>query len=135
MVSWHQDKTVVLTEKKEIEGWGPWSIKDNAHHVQPPLEVLNHMITFRLHLDEADKNNGCLKVIPKSHEMGILNQVEIKEIVNNNAQYFCEADAGDLIMMKPHLLHSSSKSVSPSHRRVVHIEYSNYPLPENLFWA
>lgn len=121
--------------KKNISGWGPWSLKDNAHHVQPPLEVLNYMFTFRLHLDDADKNNGCLKVIPKSHEMGILNQAEIHEAVNNNEYYSCEMSEGDLLLMRPHLLHSPSKSLKPGHRRVIHLEYSNYPLPESLQWA
>ncbi|MFV1985548.1 MAG: hypothetical protein ACC657_18510, partial [Thiohalomonadales bacterium] len=39
LVSWHQDKTISLRDKVEIPGWGPWSIKDNMHHVQPTLDV------------------------------------------------------------------------------------------------
>ncbi len=93
------------------------------------------MITFRLHLDDSDKNNGCLKVITKSHNLGILTQKRINEITKKQKPYLCEVQAGDLVMMKPHILHSSSKSVNPKHRRVVHIEYSNYELPENLTWA
>ena len=26
-VSWHQDKTVALNRRVEMEGWGPWSSK------------------------------------------------------------------------------------------------------------
>lgn len=135
LVTWHQDKTIALNKKVEINGWGPWSFKDNTHHVQPSLDVLNNMITFRLHLDQANKSNGCLKVIPKSHELGILSQQELTEVVNSQESYICEASEGDLLLMKPHILHSSSKSVNPGHRRVVHIEYSNYKLPEDLAWA
>ena len=135
LVTWHQDKTIALNQQKEINGWGPWSVKDNTHHVQPPLEVLNKMLTFRLHLDDANENNGCLKVIPKSHELGILSQQELTEMVNSQEPYLCKAKEGDLLLMKPHILHSSSKSINPIHRRVVHVEYSNYPLPENLSWA
>ncbi len=135
LVPWHQDKTVALNVKKEIEGWGPWSIKDGTNHVQPPLEVLNKMVTFRLHLDDADENNGCLKVIPESHKIGILSQIELTKTVSSQEPYLCEVQEGDLVLMKPHILHSSSKSSNPSHRRVVHIEYSNYQLPDNLKWA
>lgn len=135
LVSWHQDKTIALNKKLEVKGWGPWSVKDKIHHVQPPLEVLNKMVTFRLHLDVANVNNGCLKVIPESHKLGILPQQKLTEAVNNNEAYLCEANEGDLLLMKPHILHSSSKSVNPGHRRVVHIEYSNYQLPESLSWA
>jgi len=58
LVSWHQDKTIAVDTNRIIEGWGPWSIKDKTHHVQPPLEVLNQMVTFRLHLDDTDKNTS-----------------------------------------------------------------------------
>lgn len=135
LVTWHQDRTVALNEKTELTGWGPWSVKDNTHHVQPPLEVLNKMVTFRLHLDKTDEYNGCLKVIPKSHELGILTQKEVTEVVNSQKSYLCKAKEGDLLLMKPHILHSSSKSTKPFHRRVIHVEYSNYKLPENLSWA
>jgi len=26
LVTWHQDKTIALDSKEEIEGWGVWSI-------------------------------------------------------------------------------------------------------------
>ncbi len=135
LVTWHQDKTIALNKKINISGWGPWSIKDDVHHVQPPLEVLNKMVTFRLHLDKTTKNNGCLKVIPKSHQLGILTQQELTEVINNQQSFLCEANEGDLLIMKPHILHSSSKSNNPGHRRIVHIEYSNYQLPEGVLWA
>ena len=135
LVTWHQDKTIALNKKEDITGWGPWSIKDNTHHVQPSLEVLNKMVTFRLHLDDANENNGCLKVILKSHELGILTQEQLTEVINTHEPYLCKAKEGDLVIMKPHILHSSSKSLNPGHRRVVHVEYSNYQLPAELKWA
>ena len=112
LVSWHQDKTIAVNRNSDIPGWGPWSIKDNVHHVQPPLQVLEQMITFRLHLDDADENNGCLKVIPKSHRLGILSQKQINEITKQEDIHYCRVQAGDLVMMKPHILHASSKSTS-----------------------
>ena len=135
LVTWHQDKTIALNSKEETEGWGVWSLKDNINHVQPPLDVLNKMVTFRLHLDDADRDNGCLKIIPQSHHLGILSQSELTDVVKNKEPYLCEVEAGDLVIMKPHTLHSSSKSIKAKHRRVVHIEYSNYDLPSNLNWA
>lgn len=135
LVSWHQDKTIAVNKKIDVPGWGPWSIKDEQHHVQPSLEVLNNMVTFRLHLDAADESNGCLKVIPKSHELGILSQQELTMIASELEPCLCEVAEGDLLIMKPHILHASGKSQNPGHRRVVHIEYSNYLLPLNLSWV
>lgn len=134
-VTWHQDKTVAVNKKEKIAGWDVWSVKDGIHHVQPPLEVLNQMVTFRLHLDDADRNNGCLKVIKGSHNLGLLSHAELSEVVNKQAPFLCEVKAGDLLIMKPHILHASSKSQKPKHRRVVHIEYSSYNLPLGMKWA
>ena len=135
LVTWHQDKTVSLNTKKDIPGWGPWSLKDGIHHVQPDLSVLEDMITFRVHLDDADETNGCLKVIPGSHNLGILKQSVIDQTIADSQEFICSATKGDLLVMRPHLLHSSSKGSVPNHRRIVHVEYSSFELPEGLSWA
>ena len=135
LVTWHQDRAVAVTERFELEGWGSWSIKDGTHHVQPPLEVLNNMVTFRVHLDAANEKNGCLKIMPCSHELGILSQDEINQYCNNHILINCIVNKGDTLIMRPHLLHSSSKAVNPTNRRVVHIEFSGFCLPEGILWA
>lgn len=135
LVPWHQDKTVALNAKKEISGWGPWSIKDNIHHVQPPLEVLESMLTFRIHLDAADLENGCLKIAVGSQRGGIIEQSKIASVIESSKVQVCEVGAGGLVLMKPHVLHSSSKSSTGGHRRVLHLEYSNYCLESGLKWA
>ncbi len=134
-VSWHQDKTVAVNEKRNVPGWGPWSVKEGVVHVQPPLAVLNTMLTVRVHLDSTDAENGCLKVIPKSHLKGILQSSEIQAIVSESDFYLCEVGAGGAVFMKPHILHSSCKSISGNHRRVLHLEYCSYKLEDGLKWA
>ncbi|TMP40012.1 hypothetical protein CWB98_00315 [Pseudoalteromonas rubra] len=135
LVTWHQDKTISVNNKKEIDGWGPWTLKDGVHHVQPELNVLEDMVTFRIHLDDANESNGCLKVIPNSHSLGILSKNEQDRVVAQSTEYICSVKSGDLLVMRPHLLHSSSKGNKPSHRRIVHVEYSSFQLPMGLAWA
>lgn len=135
LVTWHQDKTICVSEKKEISGWGPWTLKDGIHHVQPPLDALNQMVTFRIHLDNSTLETGCLRVIPNSHAQGILSNSQIQEITNKQNAVDCAAEAGSILVMRPHLLHASSKATTPSQRRVIHVEYSSYQLPESLAWA
>ena len=134
-VPWHQDRTVALNEKAELDGWGLWSIKEDVWHVQPPQAILNRMLTLRLHLDPADEESGCLKVIPGTHRFGILQQAAIDGIVRSHTALPCVVSAGDAVVMRPHVLHSSAKSIRQSHRRVVHLEYSDYELPPHLHWA
>ncbi len=135
LVTWHQDKTVAVTEKFELNGWVNWSIKDGVHHVQPPLNILNNMITFRIHIDAANEKNGCLKVMPGSYKDGLLTQEEIYQYCSVNKSVNCVVEKGDILVMRPHLLHSSSKAETPSSRRIVHVEYSGYNLPKGITWA
>lgn len=134
-VGWHQDKTICVNSKIEMDGWKAWSIKDGIQHVQPPVEVLNSMATIRIHLDDVNEYNGSLKVIPNSHKKGILSQSEIYAVVGNNAPFSCEASAGDALIMRPHIIHSSGKSTVQRNRRVVHMEFSTYELPGKLNWV
>ncbi|MEX2962200.1 phytanoyl-CoA dioxygenase family protein [Microbulbifer sp. TYP-18] len=135
LVTWHQDKTIAVSGKAEIPGWGQWTVKDGVYHVQPSLEILEDMITFRIHLDDTDEKNGCLKVIPGSHRLGILSRDEQDQIVKESPEYICSARSGDLLIMRPYILHSSSKGINPSHRRILHVEYSGAKLPKGLKWA
>ena len=135
LVSWHQDKTVAVNEKRDVVGWGPWSVKDGVTHVQPSIEVLENMLTLRIHLDASNQDNGCLKVIANSQEKGLIEQQEIESFVASSKVILCEVNAGGVVLMRPHLLHSSSKSTSGEHRRVLHLEYCNYKLGSGLEWA
>jgi ectoine hydroxylase-related dioxygenase (phytanoyl-CoA dioxygenase family) len=135
LVSWHQDKTVSVNKKQHIDGWGPWSLKDGTNHVQPSESVLSKMITFRIHLDDTNTDNGCLKVIPNSHSYGVLTQIEIDSLIKSTVFVECLAEAGDLLIMRPLILHASSKAIFPKHRRVIHMEFSGYELPNGIVWG
>ncbi|HVV74000.1 MAG TPA: phytanoyl-CoA dioxygenase family protein [Verrucomicrobiae bacterium] len=63
LVTWHQDLTIAVRAKIEVAGFGSWSMKDGVPHVQPPVSLLEQMITVRLHLDDCDESNGALQVI------------------------------------------------------------------------
>ena len=81
------------------------------------------MVTFRIHLDEATIENGCLKVIPSSHMLGVISQDEIYAHASTKAESLIVAPALSALAMRPHLLHASSKA---SKRRILHLEYSGY---------
>jgi ectoine hydroxylase-related dioxygenase (phytanoyl-CoA dioxygenase family) len=135
LVPWHQDLSIATKEQIDLPGYGPWSKKDGVPHVQPPIEILESMVTIRLHLDDCNKSNGALRVIPGTHRQGRLSASQIQDIRSRQAEVFCSARAGDALLMRPLLLHSSSEAVTPSHRRVIHLEYACCQLPEGLGWA
>ena len=134
LVPWHQDLTLALRSKADVDSFGPWSTKDGIPHVQPPVTLLEQMLTVRLHLDDADESNGALRVVPGSHRTGRLSAELIAEMRNRQPEHLCAVSAGDALLMRPLLLHASGRSSSAHHRRVLHIEYAAFALPAGLTW-
>lgn len=135
LVPWHQDLTVAVRERREVEGWGPWSNKEGVDHVQPPASVLEGMVTLRLHLDDTPADNGALRVVPGSHARGIIPTAQVQAVREELGEATCQADVGDVLMMRPLILHASSKSARPGHRRVLHVEFAAGELKDGLAWA
>lgn len=133
-VPWHQDVTIAVTNRINTESYGPWSIKEGVTHVQPPAHILEHMLSVRLHLDDCPAANGALRVLPGSHRSGKLTQSAIDACVARVPPHTCEATAGDALLMRPLLIHASSPSTNPAHRRVIHFDYANVELADGLVW-
>jgi ectoine hydroxylase-related dioxygenase (phytanoyl-CoA dioxygenase family) len=134
LVPWHQDLTIAVKARHEHPGFGPWTVKDGITHAQPPVKMLEQMLTLRLHLDDADESNGALSVIPGSHQRGRLSPEEIASTRQVHSRVLCNAGAGDVLLMRPLLLHASARSTSSRHRRILHIEYAAFHLPAGLEW-
>ena len=132
-VSYHQDLTVSVDKKVELENFGPWTTKQNQFAVKPPIDILENIYTIRIHLDETDENNGALRVIPKSHSKKIYRPETIDWTKENETT--CKVRKGGIMIMKPLLLHSSSRTTNNKKRRVIHIEFSSQELPIQLKWA
>jgi hypothetical protein len=131
LVPWHQDLTLALRAPATVPGFGPWSEKEGIPHVQPPVELLEQMLTVRLHLDDADETNGALRVLPGSHRLGRLTSPRIQELRSTGTEVLCSAAAGAALLMRPLLLHASGRSTSPRHRRILHLEYAAFAYPQN----
>lgn len=132
-VAYHQDLTISVDKKLNVEGFGSWTTKHNQYAVQPPLDILQDNFTIRIHLDDTNEENGALKVIPGSHLKGIYRPETIDWSVKTES--ICRVNKGGIMLMKPLLLHSSNRTTNNNKRRVIHIEFSRSPLPANLNWA
>lgn len=133
-VPWHQDKTIAVKEKAALDGYKNWTVKQGIHHVQPPAEILERIITIRIALENCDRYNGALKIIPRSHEFGILDKKAIDRLAQTESSVCCSMKAGDILIMHPLILHSSPKSTSDRARGTIHLEYSTIELPPSLSW-
>lgn len=132
-VAYHQDLTISVNKKSHINGYTLWTVKQGRYAVQPPIDIIQNIFTVRIHLDDTDENNGALKVINGSHIKGIYRPETID--LEKEIETICKVPKGGIMIMKPLLMHSSSRTTSNSKRRVIHIEFSNNGLPEDLTWA
>jgi hypothetical protein len=133
-VVWHQDLTVAAQERIDLPGYGPWTDKAGVPHVQPPVDVLEHMLAVRLHLDTCGEDNGPVRVLDGTHRLGRLTSSEIDDLRAQLRESVCVAPEGALLAFRPLLLHASSPATRPMHRRVIHIEYAARPLADPLAW-
>lgn len=133
-VPWHQDTTIAVQSKIETTGFQNWTYKENIPNVRPPIEILENILTLRIHLDSTDENNGALRIIPASHLNGFSNKTDIESAYSQKQPVTCSVQEGDIIAMRPLLLHASSTSNFPSQRRVIHLEFSTDTLPNGLNW-
>lgn len=132
-VAYHQDLTISVNQKMQLEGFGPWTTKQNQFAVQPPLDILKNIYTIRIHLDDTDENNGALKVVPGSHAKGIYRPETIDWTIET--EEICNVESGGIMIMKPLLLHGSNRTTNGNRRRVIHIEFSDRQLPDKLNWS
>ena len=124
---------IAVRDRKDEAGWGPWSIKQGVTHVRPPDEILSRMLAVRISLDNCGAYDGPLRVLPASHTYGFLSDEQIVSWPKLNA-VTCTARRGDVILMRPLLLHASSSATVPTNRRVIHIEYASEELPNGIEW-
>ena len=132
-VSYRQDLTISVDKKLDLNGFGPWTTKQNQVAVQPTIDYLKNIFTIIIHLDDTDENNGALKVVPNSHSKEIYRPETIDWHVET--EEICSVNKGGIMMMKPLILHGSNRTTNNQKRRVIHIEFSNMELPEEINWS
>ncbi len=133
-LGWHQDRTIVVRERREVTGFGPWTVKAGLLHVAPPFELLAGMVTLRVHLDPVGPDNAPLLVAPGSHRFGRVAEAEIDAVVAKCGVTTCLAEPGDVWLYATSILHASDAAVRPARRRVLQVDYAAGGLPGGLEW-
>lgn len=124
LVVWHQDTALPLRERRELPEWGPWSVKDGVIYAHAPASALSRVVALRLHLDDSTSENGPLRVLPGTHTMGVLSDDAIHGLSTQLTAVECVVPRGGVLVMRPLIVHASSKSRGKMQRRVLHIEYA-----------
>jgi len=123
---WHKDVNIAVRTHGRLGVFSKPTTKAGVPHVEAPVELLEQMITIRIHLDDMDAANGPLLVIPGSHR---------EDGSREPAAIHCRA--GDVLFIRPLLTHASAHR-EPSctrHRRILHIECApNETLADGYEW-
>ncbi len=133
-LGWHQDRTIAVARRHTMPGFGSWTVKDGISHVEPPFEIIERMVTLRVHLDDVGMDNAPLLVSPATHRLGKLAEASIGSVVERHGNFTCLADAGDIWLYRTAILHASGRSTANGRRRVLQLDYSSDELPDPLQW-
>lgn len=127
---WHQDLTIAVRDNTlPSSHFKNPTRKAGVPHVEAPREILERMLTLRIHLDNVTPENGPLRVLAGSHQQDSLSDKDCETMII--------ANAGDVLAMRPLLYHcsSSSNSATHLHRRIIHLEFASFPdLPDGYAW-
>ena len=92
-------------------------------------QLPNVMVT----LDDADRENGCFRLIPGSHREGFLPGLDdgsrLGPLFTNpasfdaDAQWLAEVPAGSLVVFDAHMVHGSEPNLSERSRRAIVLTY------------
>lgn len=127
---WHQDLTVAVRDNSlPTSQFKNPTRKAGVPHVEAPREILEQMLTLRIHLDDVTPDNGPLRVLAGSHRKDVPPDKDRETTIL--------AGAGDVLAMRPLLYHCSSSSSSANHlhRRIIHLEFAGCrDLPDGYAW-
>ena len=133
-LGWHQDRTIVVARRCEVEGFGSWTVKAGLQHVAPPFELLARMVTLRVHLDPVSADNAPLLIARGSHRAGRVAEQDIDAVVAGCGVVTCLAERGDVWLYATPILHASETAARPQRRRVLQVDYAAEDLPHGLEW-
>ncbi|MGE3807882.1 MAG: phytanoyl-CoA dioxygenase family protein [Gemmataceae bacterium] len=128
---WHKDLTIAVRERRPSARFTKPTVKAGVPHVEAPVELLEQMLTLRIHLDDVTAANGPMIVLPGSHTTG--KQLVIDETKRVNI----EVARGDVLAIRPLVAHASAASQPghAEHRRVLHLEFAGQEeLEDGLAW-
>lgn len=134
LVPLHQDVHIPVRERIDHPSLSGWSEKEGSLYVQPTVEVLESLLAVRVHIDECGPIHGPLRVVPGSHLSGRLPDDAIASARAAENERVCIVGRGGALVMRPLLLHASSKAAVPNRRRVLHFLFGPRTLPLGLSW-
>ena len=89
-------------------------------------------IVAMLYLDESNKDNGALRIVPRTHKItGWINE-NLTDLTSHPDEITIEVNEGSIILFDANLWHSGTKNVNGKRRRVLYIDFRQKEIPQLL---
>jgi len=134
LVALHQDLSIPVRDRVDGPECSGWSEKEGQLYVQPPVSVLERLVAVRVHIDDCPAESGALRLVAKSHVEGRLSKEQAEALRSQYGETLVPVGRGGALVMRPLLLHASSKATSLTPRRVLHFVFGPRGLPLGLEW-
>ena len=134
LIAFHQDLSIPVSSRVNSPECSGWSEKEGHLYVQPPVSVLEQLVAVRLHIDDCPAESGALRVVPHSHLEGRVDPSQADALRQHHGETVIPVAQGGVLLMRPLLLHASSKGTSLVPRRVLHFVFGPPKLPLGLEW-
>lgn len=93
------------------------------------------MVTVRIHLDDANEDNGCLLVQAIDGHRRSLRKWDATTLESWRSEAIpLVVIAGDAVIMSPLVPHASGRNTTSRHRRVLHMEFAAENPGQGLRW-
>ena len=135
LVTLHQDLSIPVARRVDDPALRGWARKEGRWFVQPPAALLETLLAIRVHLDDCGPADGPLQVVAGSHRHGLLDDAAAFALRAATPPVACTLARGGAMLMRPLLLHASSKATGTSRRRVLHFVFGPPALPHGLSWT
>lgn len=119
----HQDLVVPMPKCASGETARHVRTRDGVTYGQPPLNLLATLVAMRIHFDDSVEDTGGLAFVIGSHTRERWTDVELRQL---SPSAFCAYDCrvGDVLLMKPLVVHRSPRARVVTRRRVLHVLFA-----------
>lgn len=102
-----------------------WIPKQNEN------EKTQNIVAF-IFLDDADKNNGCMRIVPKTHKKTGWIEENLKDKSFHKDEIFLDAQKSSIVLMDANLWHSGTTNSNGNRRRVLYLDIRRRNIPQLL---
>ena len=89
-------------------------------------------IVIMIFLDDADENNGHLRVVPKTHKLKGWIEENTKEKTKHKDEIFLDVKKSSIVFMDANLWHSGTTNKTGQRRRVLFMDIRRRSIPQLL---